>query len=132
MNELDEICRLYKQSYDTIIKTNAKNHDIIQPYNERNIGNKVCPTLTTRPEGLKTAIHICERNGDDIKVRKLTPRECFRLMGVDDEDIDKIINDGISDYQMWKLSGNSIVVDCLANIFDNLFNKEFLTKTSLW
>lgn len=56
------------------------------------------------------------------RIRKLTERECFRLMGVKDSDIDKIQAAGISSTQQYKLAGNSIVVDVLAGIFDNLIN----------
>jgi DNA (cytosine-5)-methyltransferase 1 len=54
------------------------------------------------------------------RIRKLTPRECFRLMGVSDSDIDKIQNVGISNTQQYKLAGNAIVVDVLYYIFKNL------------
>lgn len=57
----------------------------------------------------------------DMKIRRLTPRECFRLMGVPEEDIDKLIASGISNSQLYKLAGNSIVVNCLAGIFRQLF-----------
>ena len=55
------------------------------------------------------------------RLRKLTPRECFRLMGMRDSDIDKIQKAGISNTQQYKLAGNSIVVDVLEAIFKNLF-----------
>lgn len=55
------------------------------------------------------------------RIRKLTPRECFRLMGVDDKDIDKIQAAGISNTQQYKLAGNSIVVDVLYHIFRKAF-----------
>lgn len=55
------------------------------------------------------------------RIRKLTPRECFRLMGVDDKDIDKIQEAGISNSQQYKLAGNSIVVDVLYHIFRKAF-----------
>lgn len=54
-------------------------------------------------------------------VRKLTPRETFRLMGVSDEDIDKIETSGVSVSGMYKLAGNSIVVDVLYHIFRKAF-----------
>ena len=60
----------------------------------------------------------------DFKIRKLTPRECFRLMGMRDSDIDKIQEAGISNTQQYKLAGNSIVVDVLEAIFKNLFKGE--------
>ena len=61
---------------------------------------------------------------ENFRIRKLTPRECFRLMGMRDDDIDKIQNAGISNTQQYKLAGNSIVVDVLEAIFKNLFKGE--------
>ena len=45
-----------------------------------------------------------------FRIRKLSPRECFRLMNVNDNDIDKIQATGISNSQQYKMAGNSIVV----------------------
>ena len=56
-----------------------------------------------------------------FRIRKLTPRECFRLMGLEDRDIDKIQSTGISNSQQYKLAGNSIVVDVLYHLFRKLF-----------
>ena len=61
----------------------------------------------------------------NYRIRKLTPRECFRLMGVSDADIDKIQAAGISKSQQYKMAGNSIVVNCLAAIFRQLFIGNF-------
>ena len=59
-----------------------------------------------------------------FRIRKLTPRECFRLMGLKDDDIDKIQATGVSNTQQYKMAGNSIVVDVLEAIFKNLFKEE--------
>ena len=59
--------------------------------------------------------------GNSYRIRKLTPRECFRLMGVDDADIDKLMSAGISNSQLYKCAGNSIVVDTLYHLFRKLF-----------
>lgn len=61
---------------------------------------------------------------DNGKVRKMTTREIGRLMGVDNDDIDKMIESGISSSNINNLFGNSIVVDVMVYMFDNLFNKE--------
>lgn len=58
---------------------------------------------------------------NDFRIRKLTERECFRLQGVDDADIDKIQAAGISRSQQYKMAGNSITVDVLFHIFRKLF-----------
>lgn len=60
---------------------------------------------------------VCDTS--NFKIRKLTPRECWRLMGFSDEDFDKV-KDHISDTQLYKQAGNSIVVNCLEAIFNNL------------
>lgn len=59
-----------------------------------------------------------------VRIRKLTPRECFRLMDVDEHYIDRIQAAGISDSQQYKMAGNSIVVACMEGIFYNLYSEE--------
>jgi DNA (cytosine-5)-methyltransferase 1 len=58
---------------------------------------------------------------DNLKIRKLTPLEAWRLMGIDDEDFNKAKEAGISDSQLYKQAGNAIVVDVLVHLFKNLF-----------
>lgn len=53
--------------------------------------------------------------------RKLTPKECFRLMGFYDCDVDTLIENGISNAQLYKMAGNSIVVDVLEYLFKQIF-----------
>ena len=55
----------------------------------------------------------------ELRIRKLTPLECWRLMGFDDEDFYKAekVN---SNTQLYKQAGNSIVVNVLEAIFNNL------------
>ena len=53
------------------------------------------------------------------RIRKLTPRECGRLMGVSDEDMDKM-EAANSNTQLYKQIGNSIVVDVMCAMFKNL------------
>lgn len=69
-----------------------------------------------------------ELKGKKFRIRKLTPRECFRLMGVDDTDIDKIQAAGISNSSQYKLAGNSIVVDVLYHIFRKLLIEKDIDK----
>lgn len=67
-----------------------------------------------------------------FRIRKLTPRECFRLMGVSEEDIDKIQAAGISNSQQYKMAGNSIVVDVLFHIFRMAFIENQKEKLTLF
>jgi site-specific DNA-cytosine methylase len=54
-----------------------------------------------------------------LRIRKLTPKECYRLMGFDDEAFERAAQVN-SNAQLYKQAGNSIVVDVLMAIFDNL------------
>ncbi len=62
----------------------------------------------------------------EIEIRKYTPRDCFRLMGVKDEDIDKLLTRDrgqqlISNSKLYQLAGNSIVTNCMTAMFEELF-----------
>lgn len=59
---------------------------------------------------------------DNFKIRKLTPKECWRLMGWKDQEFDKI--KGVSNTQLYKQAGNGIVVRVLEKIFKKLFKGE--------
>lgn len=76
-------------------------------------GGKICPTLTATETG------VC-RIESDIRIRKLTPKECWRLMGFDDKSFEAAeqVN---SNSQLYKQAGNSIVVDVLYYIFVELY-----------
>ena len=228
--------RFYKQALETAVENECKEGDIVDPYNKKVNRSGIAPTITTRPEGFKTAILpvvaamrgrnpdnpssriagepteqrleinkkgtsnaittvqkdnliVCEERTDEgirffngkicgtlrtidscgdkrvievgglytedserfhrppledlsrtlkaglhdagvqiddgveIRIRKLTPKECLRLMGWKDEQIDRIKNAGISNSQMYKQAGNGIVVDVLEQIFFKLFKE---------
>lgn len=76
----------------------------------------ISPTVMDRHS---KGVQIFDTN--KYRIRKLTPKECWRLMGFNDEDIDKCIDIGISNTQLYKQAGNSIVVKVLEYIFKNLF-----------
>lgn len=80
----------------------------------------ICGTIKTTIDSSCLSF-ISEPNLENYRIRKLTPRECFRLMGVSEEDIDKIQSSGISKTQQYKMAGNSIVVDVLYHIFRKMF-----------
>lgn len=57
--------RIYKQAVETVMRTDAKEGDLIMPFNYRKFTSGVCPTLTTRPEGLKTMLCVVEEVDDE-------------------------------------------------------------------
>ena len=168
--------RFFNQALETFVENDCEPGDTINAYNKTVDKSGLCPTLTTRPEGFKTAILPVVENNNSIKIkqatkqgyieckaggvadfsypesklrrgrvqgggdvsptltssnlgvckvesryriRKLTPRECWRLMGFSDEDFDKAaaVN---SNTQLYKQAGNSIVKNVLMAIFGKM------------
>ena len=89
-------------------------------------GGDICPTITSSASGIHK-IDRLEINEDmtreemtkRYKIRKLTEKECFRLMGVKDADYERIIP-VTSKSARYKLAGNSIVTTCLMGLFSQL------------
>lgn len=63
--------------------------------------------------------YLMEEDMNNLRIRKLTPKECFRLMGFDDEDFEKAAEVN-SNTQLYKQAGNSIVVPVIENIYKEL------------
>ena len=76
------------------------------------------PALQANPGGSQQT-YLCN---DEMQVRKLTPKECFRLMGFDDSDVDLLMKNGMSNTQLYKMAGNSIVVTMLEYLFCQIFD----------
>jgi len=79
------------------------------PSNQEN--HDCSPTLDTRCDCLGVCVNY--------RIRKLTPKECMRLMGLKDQEIDKISRNQ-SNASLYHLAGDSIVVDVLMAIFKEM------------
>ncbi len=125
----------FQQALETAERENAKPGDIVDAFNGRVHKDGISPTITTRPEGKKTAVlpvvedkrnmeeekteEVQEEKKTKYAIRKLTPLECYRLMNFSDEDFFKAQN-VISNSQLYKTAGNSIVCAVLCAIFSQL------------
>ena len=87
------------------------------------------PTLRQNCNGLKVADEDIENN-IKWRIRKLTPKECVRLMNFTDHDHDKMAK-YVSNSAIYKASGNSIVVACLIAIMSSLFIEDGY-KSEVW
>lgn len=117
--------------------TSVQKDNNLRPYRQDKAKSGVAELQTEFAESVGSTLTSARPNnvyGDTFpyRIRRLIPRECFRLMDVDDEDYDKIKNyvkghrkNGkpmyISESQQYKLAGNSIVVACMEHIFEQLF-----------
>ena len=122
--ERTEQCKqLRKKNGDKGMKFNQGNKE----YSPRTDG--VSNTLSTSTKDNMLAMPelrmedgcMVDKKGRKYRIRKLTPTECFRLMDVDDEDIEKMKQAGIAKTNLYKLAGNSICVACMFHIFRKLF-----------
>lgn len=88
--------------------------------------DSVSPTIMTAQGGNRQPLVV-----DNVKwrIRKLTPKECWRLMGFSDKDCDRA-SKYVSDSALYKQAGNSIVTSCLVAIFYSLLFKDSSTKWS--
>ncbi len=86
------------------------------------VGKGCVQTLTTSCNQA-----VIEPEAKSFRVRKLTPKECYRLMGFTDEQFDRSQTFS-SDSQLYKQAGNSIVVDVLYYIFGKLFEVDTETR----
>lgn len=106
----------FEAAEKTAKEGNAQPGDTIDAFNRTVNKSGIAPTVTTRPEGKKTAILPVMEN---YRIRKLTPRECWRLMGYTEEDFKKAekVN---SKSQLYKEAGNAIVKQVLMAIFSQM------------
>lgn len=91
-----------------------------------NKDGKIEQQLEMRKDAVANTITTVQKDSmvadmEDEVVRKLTPLETWRLMGIDDSDFYKVEKAGVSDTQLYRQSGNSIVVPVLEGIFSKLF-----------
>lgn len=88
----------------------------------KSIREDVAPCLRARDykDPICAWFHNLNREGSFLCIRKLTPKEYFRLMGVSEESITAIQLSQLSNSQQYRMAGNSIVVDVLEHIFDKL------------
>lgn len=90
--------------------------------NDRTVGNPTKQRLEPKFDGVTNTITTVQKDNyvaTPYRIRKLTPRECFRLMGFTDQDYNNAAK-VCSDTQLYKQVGNSIVVNVLEGIIKNL------------
>jgi len=125
-DEIDE--KYYLKTFDGFVDKKYKDFEdnrgytpnMFNPYNKSEI-NDIAPTQSTQCGSTTSSATVLIKN--DLRIRKLTPKECWRLMGFDDIDFEKAAQVN-SNAQLYKQAGNSIVVNVLEAIFKELFKEE--------
>lgn len=112
--KLKKLLRINTDEFDESITSFEEKEGVYEKADRVYDENGLAPTLTQQEEKVL----------NNFKIRKLTPLECWRLMGFTDEDFYKAKKTGNSNTQLYKQAGNSIVVNVLEKIFKNLFGEE--------
>lgn len=110
-----------KKLAETIKNNNGEIPEFVDLYNARPLKDGIAGTLSTscgNDCGCGSFAYI-----SNLRIRKLTPKECFRLMGVEDKDFDKVAQNQ-SNASLYHLAGDSIVVNVLMAIFRQMIGED--------
>ena len=93
------------------------------------VDSDISSTLTTKNSGFSGMPMIMKKvNGGGLlpmlRIRKLTPKECIRLMGFSDDDYNALRNAGLSDSAIYHVAGDSIITTCLVALLNSFVNEE--------
>lgn len=84
------------------------------------LDSPVSKTLTCREDSCS----VIERERGRLRIRRLTPKECIRLMGFTNEDYEAMRSIGMTDSAIYHMAGDSIVVTVLISIFSQLMYED--------
>lgn len=112
-NELKHLLQIVTDEFDESITTFEEREGVYEKSNRCYHEEGISPTLTSMSGNEKIITNY--------RIRKLTPKECWRLQGFDDESFEKAAKVN-SNAQLYKQAGNSICVPVLENIFKQLFS----------
>ena len=102
---------------------------IVQVGQVSNDGSQAGKVYST--EGISQTICACTHGYaignilDNIRIRKLTPRECYKLMGLTFEDCDKAKDIGVADTHLYKQAGNGIITNCCELLAEHLYKAQY-------
>lgn len=105
-------------------------------YNQMNVIHtidEICRTVVAAHDGNQPKIIRTERSSKKmrVRIRKLTPKETFRLMSIKDEDFEKVKNIGISDSQLYRQAGNGLIggrdrtEGCVSLLMQHLYKSQY-------
>ena len=115
-----------KRLNETIESNNVKDGDFIDAYNKV-VNSEVAGTITTRvSDSNNTFIANKEQTlKNELRIRKLTPLECIKLMGFERKDYESLVEYGLSDSAIYHCAGDSIVATVLVGLFGTMTNKDY-------
>ena len=121
INNISDDYAFARERTQEMLDNNGELPEMFNPYNKQEVKD-IAPTITTSCDrSCSSATVLMKQTG--YRIRKLTPKECWRLMGFTDEEFQRAVDAGVSNSQLYKQAGNSICVDVLCYIFRNLIKE---------
>lgn len=123
IDNIKEEQNFVKKKAQEMLDENGELPDMFNPYNKSEIDG-VAPTQTTCCGSCTSSATVLMKQ-NNYRVRKLTPRECFRLMGLTFADCDNAMAIGVADCQLYKQAGNGIISDCCELLAEHLYKAQY-------
>jgi DNA (cytosine-5)-methyltransferase 1 len=116
--QLKTILNIITDEFDKAIMTFEEREGVYEKSERHYLTNGIAPTLTCATANEKFI-------EPSFKIRKLTPRECYKLMGLSFKDCDKAYNIGVADTYLYKQAGNGIITNCVKLIAEHLYKAQY-------
>jgi len=95
----------------------------------------ISSTITTKSSGIASIPMVLFNGGgvlgmnkEKLRIRKLTPKECMRLMGFEDSDYQTLVDVGLSDSAIYHCAGDSIITTCLMALIGSMTDTNWEEK----
>lgn len=111
-----------KRKAQDMLNENGNLPEMFNPYNNYEVTD-FAPTQTSACDRSASTATVLKKE-PNYRIRKLTPTECWRLMGFNDDDVEKSRAVKMSDTALYKQAGNSIITNCISLIMEHLYKAQ--------
>lgn len=111
-----------KRKAQDMLNENGNLPEMFNPYNNYEVTD-FAPTQTSCCDRSASTATVLKKE-PNYRIRKLTPTECWRLMGFNDDDVEKSRALKMSDTALYKQAGNSIITNCISLIMEHLYKAQ--------
>lgn len=108
-----------KRKAQDMLNKNGNLPEMFNPYNNYEVTD-FAPTQTVSCNSASNSSAVLKKE-PNYRIRKLTPTECWRLMGFNDDDVERARAVKMSDTALYKQAGNSIITNCISLIMEHLY-----------
>lgn len=123
INNISDDYSFAKRKAQQMLDDNGSLPEMFNPYNNYEVTD-YAPTQTACCDRSASTAIVLRKEGNGY-IRKLTPKECWKLMGLTSKDCDKVASLGVADCNLYKQAGNGIITNCVELIFEHLYKAQY-------